>query len=249
MTRRDGRATNQARTVRIIPGFLPYAEGSVLIELGSTRIVCAASVDETVPPFLRGQGVGWVTAEYRMLPRATQTRTPRESGGRVDGRSAEIQRLIGRSLRAAVDRASLGERMLIVDCDVLIADGGTRTAAITGGFVALVLAFQRLREAGVLTALPIRRQVAAISAGIVQGVPMLDLAYAEDSVAEVDCNAVFTNRWETVEFQLSAEHGLPGDDQVEEVRRLARLGVEEMLAAQRACLAEAAPGALDTILT
>ncbi len=249
MTRRDGRLTDQVRPVRFIPGFLPFAEGSVLIELGTTRVICAASVEDAVPPFLRGQGVGWVTAEYRMLPRATQTRTPRDSGGRVDGRSTEIQRLIGRSLRAAVDRAALGERLLIVDCDVLTADGGTRTAAITGGFVALTIACQRLLEAGSLAALPIRRQVAAISAGIVDGVPMLDLAYAEDSVADVDCNAVFTNRWETVEFQLSAEHGLPGDDQVEEVRRLTRLGVEQMLAAQRACLTEAVPGALETILT
>ncbi len=249
MIRPDERTPEQVRAVRFAPGFLPYAEGSVLIELGNTRVVCAVSLEESVPPFLRGQGVGWVTAEYRMLPRATQTRTPRDSGGRVDGRSTEIQRLIGRSLRAAIDRTLLGERMLIVDCDVLTADGGTRTAAITGGFVALVLACQRLRAGGVISTMPIRRQVAAISAGIVGGVPVLDLAYAEDSIADVDCNAVYTHRWETVEFQLSAEHGLPGDDQVEEIRRLARLGVAEMLAAQRACLAEVAPTALDELVT
>jgi len=248
VTRLDGRAADQTRAVRFFPDFLPFAEGSVLIELGRTRVICAVSVDDSAPAFLRGQGIGWVTAEYRMLPRATHTRTPRDSGGRVDGRSTEIQRLIGRSLRAAVDRAKLGERTLVVDCDVLTADGGTRTAAITGGFVALVLAFQRLREAGVITEPPIRRQVAAISAGIVDGIPMLDLAYAEDSIAEVDCNAVFTHRWETVEFQLSAEHGLPIFEQVAEVSRLTRVGVEQMLAAQRECLEENAPGALDALM-
>lgn len=248
MKRHDGRAANQVRPTRLTPGFLPYAEGSVLIELGSTRVVCAASVEETSPPFLRGKGVGWVTAEYRMLPRATHTRTPRDSGGRVDGRSTEIQRLIGRSLRAAVDRSKLGERTIIVDCDVLTADGGTRTAAITGGFVALVLACQRLREVGLIVEAPICRQIAAISAGIVEGTPVLDLDYAEDSIAEVDCNAVYTSRWETVEFQLSAERGLPDDGQIAQIRRLARIGVEQMLAAQWSVLEDQADGALDAVL-
>src|SRR5579883_1555019 len=194
MNRPDLRAAGEPRPVRFTPGFLPFAEGSVLIELGNTRVICAVSVEEGAPPFLRGQGIGWVTAEYRMLPRATTTRTARVEGGRVDGRSTEIQRLIGRSLRAAVDRSRLGERTLIVDCDVLTADGGTRTAAITGGFVALALACERLRQAEMIEGRPLRRQVAAISAGIVQGAPILDLAYAEDSIADVDCNAVLTDR-------------------------------------------------------
>lgn len=248
MNRLDRRSVNEVRPVRFTPEFLPFAEGSVLIELGNTRVVCAVSVEPTAPPFLRGQGVGWVTAEYRMLPRATLTRTARDVGGRVDGRSTEIQRLIGRSLRAAVDRSKLGERTLVVDCDVLTADGGTRTAAITGGFVALVLACHRLSQEGAIEGQPIRRQVAAISAGIVDGVPMLDLAYAEDSVADVDCNAVLTNRGETVEFQLSAERGLPGPEQVEQVRRLCDVGTRQMLAAQKAALEAVAPGALSILL-
>ena len=248
MMRADNRATDQVRPVRMLPGFLPFAEGSVLIEIGKTRVVCAVSVENTVPPFLRGQGVGWVTAEYRMLPRATQTRTPRETAGRIDGRSTEIQRLIGRSLRAAVDRSRLGERTLAVDCDVLTADGGTRTAAITGAFVALVIACSRLREAGLIAEPPLRRQLAAISAGIVDGVPMLDLAYDEDSRADVDCNVVLTDRWETVEFQLSAERGLPDDAQVAEMARLPRGGIAQMLNAQRSILDEAAPGALAALV-
>src|SRR5947207_13958511 len=188
MPRLDGRASDAVRPVSLTLGYMPYAEGSVLIQLGMTRVVCTASVEETVPPFLRGQGVGWLTAEYRMLPRSTLTRTPRDSGGRLDGRSTEIQRLIGRSLRAAVDRAKLGERTLTVDCDVLTADGGTRPAAITGGFVALVLACDSLRSTGRIKSRPITRQVAAISAGIVGGVVLVDLNYLEDSTADVDCN-------------------------------------------------------------
>jgi len=248
MNRHDGRSADQTRPVRFTPGFLPFAEGSVLIEIGNTRVICAVSVEQAAPAFLRGQGTGWVTAEYRMLPRATNTRTARDTAGRVDGRSTEIQRLIGRSLRAAVDRSKLGERTLIVDCDVLNADGGTRTSAITGGFVALVLACHRLKQEGLIDGRPIRRQVAAISAGIVKGVPILDLAYAEDSVADVDCNAVLTDRGETVELQLSAERGLPGPQQVEEVRRLCQLGVRQMLAAQEAALEAVAPGTLADLL-
>lgn len=244
MNRHDGRAADQTRPVRFTPGFLPFAEGSVLIEVGNTRVVCAVSVEQVAPAFLRGQGIGWVTAEYRMLPRATNTRTARDTAGRIDGRSTEIQRLIGRSLRAAIDRSTLGERTLIVDCDVLNADGGTRTAAVTGGFVALVLACDRLSQEGLINGRPIRRQVAAISAGIVNGIPMLDLAYAEDSVADVDCNAVLTDRGETVELQLSAERGLPGPQQVEEIRQLCQLGVGQMLAAQAVALEAVAPGAL-----
>jgi ribonuclease PH len=237
--RRDGRAPDQARPVRFTPGFLPQAEGSALIELGETRVICAASVEETVPPFLRGQGVGWLTAEYRMLPRSTNVRTPRDTGGRLDGRSTEIQRLIGRSLRACVDRVRLGERTLIVDCDVLNADGGTRTASITGGFVAVALACRKLLDASAITASPIVRQVAAISAGVVGGTTLLDLTYAEDSTADVDCNAVLTDRGETVEFQLSAERALPVDAQVQELLALTRRGIDAMLAAQAEVLRSA----------
>lgn len=242
MNRADGRRADQIRPVSFTPGFLPFAEGSVLVELGRTRVVCAASVEESVPLFLRGSGAGWVTAEYRMLPRATLVRTPRDNGGRPDGRSIEIQRLIGRSLRGAVDRARLGERTLIVDCDVLTADGGTRTAAITGGFVALALAVQTLLDAGRLTEPPLRRPIAAISAGIVGGEPLLDLTYAEDSIADVDGNVVMTEREELVEYQISAERALPTTRQVEEIQRLAERGIREILVAQSTTLEGVAPG-------
>jgi ribonuclease PH len=227
---------------------MPNAEGSALIELGDTRVVCTVSVEATVPPFLKGRGVGWLTAEYRMLPRSTRFRTPRDTSGRLDGRSTEIQRLIGRSLRAAVDRERLGERTLLVDCDVLGADGGTRTAAITGGFVALAVACGRLRADGTFGQPPLVRQVAAISAGLVDGVPLLDLTYDEDSTADVDCNAVLSDRFETVEFQLSAERSLPSDDQVQRVIDLTRQGITRMLAAQREALERAVPGLLATVL-
>jgi ribonuclease PH len=228
---------------------MPFAEGSALIQLGLTRVICTVSIEESVPPFLRGQGVGWLTAEYRMLPRSTTTRTPRESGGRLDGRSTEIQRLIGRSLRAAVDRTKLGERTLTVDCDVLTADGGTRTAAITGGFVSLALGCNYLLERGRIQANPIVRQVAAISAGIVGGSPLLDLDYSEDSVADVDCNAVLTDRGEIVEFQLSSERSLATVDQVERLNALTRRGVDAMRQAQTDALTHGAPGILDAVLT
>lgn len=241
MTRADGRTAEQIRPIHLVPGFLPYAEGSVLIELGRTRVVCAASVEETVPPFLRGSGTGWVTAEYRMLPRATQVRTPRDPLGRPDGRSVEIQRLIGRALRAAVERPRLGERTIVVDCDVLTADGGTRTAAITGGFVAIALAALTLLEANRISAPPLVRQIAAISAGIVGGRPLLDLTYAEDSIADVDANLVMSERDEIVELQVSAERSLPTLSQVEEIRQLAQHGIHEALAAQNQVLEAVAP--------
>jgi ribonuclease PH len=247
MSRPDGRAPDQLRSVQLSVGFLPYAEGSVLIEQGNTRVICAVSVEEGVPSFLRGQGTGWVTAEYRMLPRATVTRSPRDTSGRTDGRNVEIQRLIGRSLRAAVDRAVLGERTLIVDCDVLTADGGTRTASITGAFVALALACERLRASGQLTAIPIRRQIAAVSAGIVNGTALLDLIYAEDSAADVDCNLVLTDRGETVELQLTAERMLPSSDQVDRVIALAKQGIGELLEIQRAVLAIHVPAVLSAL--
>jgi ribonuclease PH len=184
-TRSDGRTAAQLRETRITPGFLMHAEGSVLMEVGRTRVVCSASVEDRVPPFLRNTGKGWVTAEYGMLPRATSTRTQREaSAGKVGGRTQEIQRLIGRSLRSVTRLAELGERTIWVDCDVIQADGGTRTASITGGFVALVLALRKLRESGAIRTLPVQDYVAATSVGVVSGVPMLDLAYDEDSRAE-----------------------------------------------------------------
>lgn len=248
VTRADGRAHDEIRPVIFTPGYMPFAEGSTLIELGLTRVICTVSVDESVPPFLRGQGVGWLTAEYRMLPRSTTTRTARDSNGRLDGRSTEIQRLIGRSLRAAVDRRLLGERTLLLDCDVLIADGGTRTAAISGAFVALAIACHGLLKAGLINQPPLVRQVAAISAGIVGGEALLDLTYGEDSTADVDCNAVATERWETVEFQLSSERSLATSDQVEQLGRLTRLGNEQMMQAQRGALAAIDPGLLGSVL-
>ncbi|HZB26224.1 MAG TPA: ribonuclease PH, partial [Vicinamibacterales bacterium] len=206
MTRSDGRAPADARPASLTANFLMHAEGSVLIEVGRTRVICAASVEERVPPFLRNSGKGWVTAEYGMLPRATTTRTQREAtAGKVGGRTQEIQRLIGRSLRSVTRLPELGERTVWVDCDVIQADGGTRTASITGGFVAMVLALQRLRESGVLKAIPVQDHVAATSVGVVSGVPMLDLAYDEDSKAEVDMNVVKTGDGRFVEVQGTAE--------------------------------------------
>jgi ribonuclease PH len=249
MARSNERPSDEIRPVSLTLDFMPFAEGSALIQLGLTRVVCTASVEESVPPFLRGQGVGWVTAEYRMLPRSTLTRTPRETVGRLDGRSTEIQRLIGRALRAAVDRAKLGERTIAIDCDVLTADGGTRTAAITGGFVALVLAIGHLRNRGLLGASPIKRQVAAISAGIVAGTALLDLDYAEDSAADVDCNAVLTERGEVVEFQLSSERTLATAQQADWLSQLTARGVDAMRQAQTQALARSSPELLDLVGT
>ncbi|MBM4417436.1 MAG: ribonuclease PH [Chloroflexi bacterium] len=204
--RADGRALAEMRAVRITPGFLRHAEGSALIELGQTRVLCAASIEERVPPFLAGKGRGWVTAEYAMLPRATHTRTQREStAGRVSGRTQEIQRLIGRSLRAAVDLGAIGERTITVDCDVIEADGGTRTAAITGGWVALALAVESLVQRGLLAARPALLPVAATSVGVVDGQNLLDLMYSEDSRADADINVVMTGAGGFVEIQGTAE--------------------------------------------
>jgi len=206
MTRLDGRAADAPRTTRLTPDYLMHAEGSVLIEVGRTKVICAASVEDRVPPFLRGSGKGWVTAEYGMLPRATSTRTTREaSQGKVGGRTQEIQRLIGRSLRAVTTLKELGERTVWVDCDVIQADGGTRTAAITGGFVALALALERIREQGVIPRVPITEYVAATSVGIVTATPLLDLAYDEDSRADVDMNIVKTSGGKFIELQGTAE--------------------------------------------
>ena len=234
MTRSDGRAPAELRPTRLTPGFLMHAEGSVLIEVGRTRVVCAASIEDRVPPFLRNTGKGWVTAEYGMLPRATTTRTQREStAGKVGGRTQEIQRLIGRSLRSVTRLAELGERTVWVDCDVIQADGGTRTASITGGFVAMVLALRRLREAGALKSIPVQDYVAATSVGVVGGAPLLDLAYDEDSRAEVDMNIVKTGDGRFIEVQGTAE-GPPFDRRaLDSLMELGDAGVRELVALQR----------------
>jgi ribonuclease PH len=204
MTRRDGRKPEDLRPVRITRNYVKHAEGAVLVEVGETRVICTASVEDRVPPFLRGAGQGWVTAEYGMLPRATTTRTPREAG-RTGGRTHEIQRLVGRSLRAVVELTRLGERTITVDCDVIQADGGTRTAAITGGFLALADCLHGLQSAGRLVQEPLRDRVAATSVGLVAGTALLDLDYSEDSTAEVDMNVVATGEGELVEVQGTAE--------------------------------------------
>ena len=234
MKRSDGRSPAELRPTRLTPEFLVHAEGSVLIEVGRTRVVCSASVEERVPPFLRNTGKGWVTAEYGMLPRATTTRTQREAtAGKVGGRTQEIQRLIGRSLRSVTRLPELGERTIWVDCDVLQADGGTRTASITGGFVAMVLAMQRLRASGALKAIPVQDHVAATSVGVVDGVPLLDLAYEEDSRAEVDMNIVKTGDGRFIEVQGTAE-GPPFERRaLDDLLELAEAGIRELVALQR----------------
>jgi ribonuclease PH len=234
MTRTDGRSPSQLRPTTITPGFIPQAEGSVLIEVGRTKVICTASVEDRVPPFLRNTGKGWVTAEYGMLPRATNTRTQRESSaGKVGGRTQEIQRLIGRSLRSVTRLPELGERTIWVDCDVIQADGGTRTASITGGFVALVLAMQRLRELAILKDIPIVDYVAATSVGIVGGAALLDLAYDEDSKAEVDMNFVKTGDGRFIELQGTAE-GMPFDRRaLDALMELADNGIKELITMQK----------------
>jgi ribonuclease PH len=233
--RPSGRAPDQLRPVRLTGDYLRHAEGSVLIEMGDTRVLCAASVQEGVPAFLEGRGQGWLTAEYAMLPRAGTTRSPRESvTGKVGGRTHEIQRLIGRSLRAVVDLRALGERTIVLDCDVLQADGGTRTAAITGAWLALRRACDTLRTRKVLRDDPIRAGLAAVSVGIVGGVPLLDLDYAEDSHAEVDCNVVMTDAGAFVEVQATAEGAPYTRAQLDTLLALAEQGIRELLALQRA---------------
>ena len=239
--RTDGRRADQLREVKITPGFMPYAEGSALIEMGRTRVVCTATLDERVPPFRRNTGQGWLTAEYAMLPRATQQRTQRETGrGGPSGRTHEIQRLIGRSLRAVIDLSLLGERTITIDCDVLQADGGTRTASITGAYVALVLACRRLVRENKLSALPVTGEVAAVSVGVVAGVPLLDLKYDEDSRAAVDMNVVCTGDGRFVELQGTAEGEPFSREEMDALLALAASGVRELLAAQRAALEEPA---------
>jgi ribonuclease PH len=222
------------RDVRIVPNYLITAEGSALIEVGYTRVLCTASVEDGVPSFLRGSGKGWVTAEYSMLPRATATRTAREvTKGRPSGRTMEIQRLIGRSLRSVVDLAGLGERSVIVDCDVIQADGGTRTASITGAFLALAMGLRQLVEFGVMKKLPIRDYVAATSVGIVDGRPILDLCYEEDSRAEVDMNVVMTGSGKFIELQSTAEQVPFTDDDLASMVALARSGISQLVEIQK----------------
>src|ERR1041385_8980213 len=237
--RTDGRATDELRPARIPPCFLPYAEGSVLIEMGNTRVVCAASLEDRVPPFLRSSGQGWLTAEYAMLPRATQTRTAREIG-RVgpSGRTHEIQRLIGRSLRAVADMKALGERTITIDCDVLQADGGTRTAAITGAYVAVALASHHLVKINKVSRPLIVNQVAAISVGIVDNIPLLDLKYDEDSRAEVDMNVVCTSDGRFIEVQGTAERQPFSRAQMDELVDLGMSGIETLIAIQKKVIAE-----------
>ena len=231
----DQRLPNQLRPLKITTDYLLTAEGSVLIELGNTRVLCAASIEESVPAFLRNSGKGWVTAEYSMLPRATATRTPREvSKGRASGRTMEIQRLIGRSLRSIIDLEALGERSVVLDCDVLQADGGTRTAAITGAYIALSTAIGKLLKFGTLKRSPIRDCIAATSVGVVNGVPMLDLCYQEDSQADVDMNVVMTGGGHFVEVQATAEKTAFDDPQLSALLTLARNGIAELIAAQKA---------------
>jgi len=232
--RTDNRGAGDLRPVEIIPDWLATAEGSALIKVGNTHVLCAATIEDTVPPFLRSAGKGWVTAEYSMLPRATSRRTPREvTKGRPSGRTHEIQRLIGRSMRAVVDTAALGERTVIIDCDVLQADGGTRTASITGAFVALALAIGKLRQYGAIKTNPLRDYVAATSVGIVGGAAMLDLCYEEDSQADVDMNVVMTGAGKFVEVQATAEQTAFDDEQMAQMVGLARAGIERLVEMQK----------------
>lgn len=239
MTRPSGRAFDELRLVRLEPGFAKYAEGSCLARFGDTQVLCTASVEEKVPPFLRNTGRGWVTAEYGMLPRSTHTRTDREAArGKQSGRTQEIQRLIGRSLRAVTDLAALGERQIRIDCDVLQADGGTRTAAITGSYVALCAALRKLVAAGALPAVPLMDAVAAVSCGIHGGTAVLDLDYAEDSTAEADANFVLTGQGGIVEIQATAEAEPFAEDRFAEMLALARRGIGRLVALQRAALGQ-----------
>jgi ribonuclease PH len=235
--RNDGRTYNELRPVTIIPGYQSFAEGSALIKLGKTHVLCSVSVEERVPSFLKGSGTGWVTAEYAMLPRATTTRTRRDSSvGHVTGRNQEIQRLIGRSLRAVVDLDALGERTLTVDCDVIQADGGTRTAAITGSYIALHKAMETLANMGIISSIPLKTAVAATSVGIVNTYMMLDLSYDEDSQASVDFNVVMTGKGEFVEVQGTAE-GKPFSRQsIDDLLTLAEKGIRQLFQAQEEAL-------------
>jgi ribonuclease PH len=241
--RPNGRPPLELRTVKMTPGYTKYAEGSVLIEVGQTRVVCTATIEDRIPSFLKGRGVGWVTAEYAMLPRATETRTQRETGrGGPSGRTQEIQRLIGRSLRSVIDMSAVGERTVTIDCDVIQADGGTRTASITGGFVALALALNKYMEEGKFERSMLRDYVAAVSVGIVDGSVLLDLDYGEDSAADVDMNIVRTGDGRFVEIQGTAETEAFTRAQMDEMIGAAESGVERLIAIQRETIVQALEG-------
>jgi len=234
-SRLDNRALDQIRNTKITPNISPYAEGSALIEVGGTKVICTASIEDRVPMFMRNKGTGWVTAEYAMLPRATNTRTQRETQ-RPSGRTQEIQRLIGRSLRAVMDTGLLGERQILLDCDVIQADGGTRCASITGAYVALALACRRLVKNSIIKTSPLLSEVAAVSVGIIEGTPILDLAYAEDSTADVDMNIVCTGSGQFIEIQGTAEREPFTREQMDEMLLLAEKGVNQLFEIQRAAL-------------
>ncbi|MFB3075252.1 MAG: ribonuclease PH [Candidatus Methylomirabilales bacterium] len=237
--RTGGRTDEEMRPVTITRGYLKYAEGSALIEIGDTKILCAASVEERVPQFLRDSGQGWITAEYGLLPRSTTTRTPREGiAGRVSGRTSEIQRLVGRSLRGVADLKKLGERTIVIDCDVIQADGGTRAAAVTGGFVALAESLDLLKEEGRIKEDPLLDYVAAISVGTVEGRILLDLSYAEDSIAEVDMNVVMTGTGRFVEIQGTAEESPFSKEQLDSMLAVAAQGVRALVQLQQRVVAE-----------
>ena len=240
MVRPSKRAADEMRSLQFIPNFTMHAAGSVLAVFGNTKVLCTASIEERVPPFLRGEGKGWITAEYGMLPGSTHTRSSREAArGKQSGRTLEIQRLIGRSLRAAVDLELLGERTITIDCDVIQADGGTRTASISGGYIALVLALHKLVEQGLLEKTPLVSQIAAISVGIYQGVPVLDLDYLEDSAADTDMNVIMDNNGQMIEVQATAEQEPFSTKELLEMIKLAEKGIAQITAAQVAVLAEA----------
>ncbi len=234
--RQDNRTLDQLRNTKITPNISPYAEGSALIEVGGTKVICTASVEDRVPMFMRNKGLGWVTAEYAMLPRATNTRTQRETQRGPSGRTQEIQRLIGRSLRAVVDTKLLGERQIYLDCDVIQADGGTRCASITGAYVALALACRKLIKQGTIKTSPILSEVAAVSVGIIEGTPILDLAYTEDSNADVDMNIVCTGAGKFIEIQGTAEREPFTREQMDEMLALAEIGVNKLFEIQRSAL-------------
>ena len=236
MKRADGRAWDELRPIKITPGFQSFAEGSALIEVGKTQVLCSVSSNDRVPNFLKGGGSGWITAEYAMLPRSTVSRTPRDSAGKVAGRNQEIQRLIGRSLRAITELAALGERTLIVDCDVIQADGGTRTAAITGSYVALYQALQNLASIGIISDIPVKTALAAVSVGIVHSYMMLDLCYDEDCNAEVDFNVVMTGEGNFAEIQGTAEGKPFTKESIDSLLSLAEKGIKQLFEAQQVAL-------------
>lgn len=232
--RENQRNNNQLRQIELLPNYIMHPEGSVLVSFGNTKVICTATIENKVPPFMRGQGKGWIAAEYSMLPRATHTRNIRESSrGKVGGRTMEIQRLIGRALRAAIDLDKIGERTIMVDCDVIQADGGTRTASITGAMVALKLALQKLVDAGTLKEMPLKDYIAAVSVGIINGEAVLDLDYKEDSQAEVDMNVVMTGAGQFVEVQGTGEESTFAYDQLQEMLALAKQGIEALITLQK----------------